>query len=99
VGIGRNGKSKLLELITALLGKDNVSNQTIQSLCYNRFSLAELHRKLANISADLPSKELANTGIFKMIVGGDRLEGEHKHKDPFYFDNYAKLMFSCNRAR
>jgi putative DNA primase/helicase len=97
VGVGRNGKSKLLELITALLGKDNVSNQTIQSLCYNRFSLAELHHKLANISADLPSKELANTGIFKMIVGGDRLPGEHKHKDPFNFDNYAKLMFSCNR--
>jgi putative DNA primase/helicase len=97
VGIGRNGKSKLLELITALLGKDNISNQTIQSLCYNRFSLAELHHKLSNISADLPSKELANTGTFKMIVGGDRLPGEHKHKDPFYFDNYAKLMFSCNR--
>jgi putative DNA primase/helicase len=97
VGIGRNGKSKLLELILALLGKENASNQTIQSLCYNRFSLAELHNKLANISADLPSKELANTGIFKMIVGGDRLPGEHKHKNPFSFDNYAKLMFSCNR--
>jgi len=97
VGVGRNGKSKLLELITTLLGKDNVSSQTIQSLCYNRFSLAELHHKIANISADLPSKELANTGIFKMIVGGDRLPGEHKHKDPFCFDNYAKLMFSCNR--
>jgi P4 family phage/plasmid primase-like protien len=97
VGVGRNGKSKLLELIMMLLGKDNVSNQTIQSLCYNRFSLAELHNKLANISADLPSKELANTGIFKMIVGGDRLPGEHKHKDPFYFSNIAKLLFSCNR--
>lgn len=97
VGVGRNGKSVLLELITALLRKDNVANQTIQSLCFNRFSLAELHGKLANISADLPSKELVNTGIFKMIVGGDRLPGEHKHKDPFCFDNYAKLMFSCNR--
>jgi|GEM_PF-1053340 len=98
VGVGRNGKSKLLELITIFLGKeDNVSDQTIQSLCYNRFSLAELHHKLANISADLPSKELANTGIFKMITGGDRLPGEHKHKNPFNFDNYAKLLFSCNR--
>ena len=97
VGLGRNGKSVLLELVTALVGKDNVSSQTIQSLCYNRFSLAELHNKLVNVSADLPSKELTNTGNFKMIVGGDRLPGEHKHKDPFYFDNYAKLMFSCNR--
>jgi putative DNA primase/helicase len=98
VGGGRNGKSKLLELITVFLGKkENVSNQTIQSLCYNRFSLAELHHKFANTSADLPSKELTNTGLFKMITGGDRLPGEHKHKDPFYFDNYAKLLFSCNR--
>lgn len=97
VGTGRNGKSKLLELITTLLGEDNVTEQTIQSLCFNRFSLAELHRKLANISADLPSKELTNTGVFKTVTGGDRLPGERKHKDPFYFGNYAKLMFSCNR--
>lgn len=97
VGVGRNGKSVLLEVIANLLGNNNIATQTIQSLCFNRFSLAELHHKLANISADLPSKELANTGIFKMIVGGDRLPGEHKHKDPFCFDNYAKLLFSCNR--
>lgn len=83
-GPGRNGKSKLLELNTALIGKDNVSSQTIQSLCYNRFALAELHHKLANISADLPSKELSNTGIFKMVVGGDRL-GRTQTQRPIQF--------------
>jgi putative DNA primase/helicase len=96
VGLGSNGKSVLIDLNTALLGENNTIHQTIQNLCFNRFSLAELYNKLANFSADLPSNELEHTGIFKQIVGGDRLTGEPKHQKPFYFWPFAKLLFSCN---
>lgn len=96
VGLGSNGKSVLLDVDTALLGRDNVSNQTIQDLCFNRFSVAELHNKLANIAADLPSKIIQHAGHFLMSVAGDRLKGEKKHQDPFYFYPFAKLAFSCN---
>jgi putative DNA primase/helicase len=96
VGVGANGKSVFIDLNTALLGKENVVHQTIQNLCSNRFATAELHDKLANFSADLPSDVLQNTGRFKELVAGDRQSGERKYQDPFYFVPYAKYMWSCN---
>jgi putative DNA primase/helicase len=56
-----------------------------------------LYGKLANIYADLPAIALKETGIFKMLTGGDTISGEHKFKPRFYFKNYAKLIFSCNQ--
>jgi len=96
VGSGANGKSTTLELIKNFLGKNNCSANTIQDICFNRFSLAVMHDKLANICADLPSKKLEHTGKFKQIVGGDTVNAEYKNKMPFPFVNVAKLLFSCN---
>jgi putative DNA primase/helicase len=63
----------------------------------NRFAKASLHGKLANIYADLPDDTLSRTGTFKMLTGGDLIEGEKKFRDSFTFVNYAKLLFSCNK--
>jgi P4 family phage/plasmid primase-like protien len=96
VGSGANGKTKLLALIKALLGKDNVSALTLQDMCHNRFSLAVMFGKLANICGDLPSKKLKNTGGFKLGTGDDTIHAEIKNKMPFPFVNTAKIFFSCN---
>jgi len=96
LGDGANGKSTLLGLIEALLGKDNVATPPLQSLVYNRFAAAELFGKLANIHADLPPTPLAQTGMFKMLTGGDTIYAERKHRDPFTFVSYAKLIYSAN---
>jgi len=96
VGAGSNGKSTLLMLIETLLGKDNVATPSLQRLLYNRFAAAELFGKLANIHADLPPTPLAQTGMFKMLTGGDTIHAERKHQDPFNFTNYAKLIYSAN---
>lgn len=91
------GKSTLLNVVASLLGGENVSDLSLQDLSYKRFLLAELYGKLANIFADLSDQAMKHTGIFKMLTGGDRIMGERKHKNPFYFTNYAKLIFSCNK--
>ncbi len=96
VGSGANGKTKLLALIKALLGKDNVSALTLQDMCQNRFSLAVLYGKLANICGDLPSKKLEHTGGFKLGTGDDTIHAEIKNKMPFPFVNTAKIFFGCN---
>lgn len=99
VGTGKNGKSTLLTLITKFLGGSrNVSHETLQSLCYNRFAAAELYGKLANTCADIPSTALAQTGMFKMLTGNDPLTAERKYGQPFTFTNIAKLLFSCNKV-
>lgn len=96
VGKGGTGKSQLLLLINdILLGRANVSNVTWQAL-NERFKTAELFGKLANIFADLPSKNIDDNGIFKALVGEDFLTVERKNKNPFSFQSVARLLFSCN---
>jgi P4 family phage/plasmid primase-like protien len=98
-GNGKNGKSTLLTLLTKFLGGNrNVSHQTLQALCYNRFAAAELYAKLANTCADIPSTALTQTGMFKMLVGNDPISAERKYGHPFSFTNIAKLIFSCNKG-
>lgn len=96
VGAGGAGKSKLLMALNELLlGKENVSNVSWQAL-NERFKTAELFGKLANIFADLPTKNIDDNGIFKALVGEDYLTVEKKNRDPFSFQSNARLLFSCN---
>jgi len=62
----------------------------------DRFKTAELFGKLANIFADLPSKNIDDNGMFKSITGEDMIIAERKNKDPFAFKATARLVFSCN---
>jgi len=96
VGAGNAGKSTLLSVAQEiLLGRENVSNVAWQNL-NDRFKTAELFGKLANIFADLPSKNIDDNGMFKSITGEDYITVEKKNKAPFSFKPYAKLVFSCN---
>lgn len=96
VGAPNAGKSTLLSIAQeVLLGSENVSNIPWQSLG-DRFNKAELFGKLANIFADLPSKNIDDGGMFKALTGEDYITAERKNKDPFSFRPYARLLFSCN---
>jgi putative DNA primase/helicase len=95
-GSGRNGKSTLLNLLQAFLGKRNCSNVDLATLCDDRFASSQLFGKLSNIFTDLPAEALRTTGMFKALVGGDRITAQRKFQTPFEFNNYAKLIFSCN---
>ena len=96
-GKGANGKSTLFDLLTAFLGHENVSSQSLYDLTSQRFSVVELHTRLANISPDVGTDELKRTGIFKALTGGDYVKAEKKGQDLFSFKNYAKLNFACNQ--
>lgn len=97
VGEGANGKSTLLNLIKALLGTENVSNLTLQDICDDKFSAADLSGKFANLSPDLPSTRIKDTGKLLALTGGDRVRVQRKFSHGFFFSNTAKLLFSCNR--
>ncbi len=97
VADGDNGKSTFLGVLTAFLGRGNVSGETLQSLSH-RFATSSLVGKLANIAADLPAWPIRDAGIFKSLVGNDLIRAEQKHRDAFTFTNHAKLWFSANRV-
>ena len=98
IGGGSNGKSTLLSLIKSFLGPNNVSAVALQDLDNDRFASASLYRKRANICADLPSKDLHRTSMFKALTGGDRIRAQFKNQNAFEFENQAKLLFSMNQV-
>ena len=95
-GPGGNGKSKLLAMMNALLGRENMCANTLSALSSNRFRCAQLYGKLANVCGDISEDLIESTETFKQLVGGDPLEVEKKGQDPFTLINHAVLVFSAN---
>jgi P4 family phage/plasmid primase-like protien len=95
-GEGANGKSVYLAGLRTFLGRANVASETLHRLESNRFAVAQLVGKLANICPDLPSASLAGSSVFKLITGGDCITGERKFKQPFSFIPFSRLVFSAN---
>lgn len=92
---GNNGKSTLLNLISKLIGYKNISNLSLQDTT-DRFRIAELHGKCANIGDDIPSNYIDDSSTFKKLVTGEAITVERKYEKPFTLNNYAKLFFASN---
>lgn len=95
-GSGGNGKSVFTTILERLLGKENTRSITPEQFIDNRFALADLQSKFANISGETSYSTLSKTAVLKQLVGGDSLRAERKYKEPFQFNNYAKLIFNTN---
>ena len=97
-GQSNSGKSTALELFTRLIGKENISEQSLQKLANYPFSKGNLMGKIANVKGDLDTEEVKSTGVFKELTGGDPVNAPQKHiQGDKSFTNFAKLIFSCNR--
>ena len=97
VGSGSNGKSICLEFLGCVLGKANISTDSIHEISYDRFATSDLLGKFANICADIESHELKNTGNLKKIISGDRIRGQKKYGHAFPFEPSVKMIFSANQ--
>lgn len=96
VGNGRNGKSKLLELIKRLVGIENCCSVPLRAMKEDNSSLCELHERLFNLAGDISHGELKDTGCFKQTVGRDTLQAHRKFLRDLIFVNHAKHIFACN---
>lgn len=94
-GNGKNGKSTLLDILKELLGKENISSVSLDEL-NDRFKTFQLDGKLANIGDDISDKYIEDNSVFKKLVTGETVNVERKGRDPYDFENYSKLIFSCN---
>ena len=96
-GAGENGKTSYLDLLTHVLGQQNISSETPQELTQpGGFSKGNLWKKFANVSSELPYTALADTNTIKGLCGGDIVKCNRKFKEPFQFKNFAKLVFAGN---
>lgn len=97
LGAGENGKSKFLEYLELLIGKENSHHATLQQLGADKFQSAELKNKMINTFPDLEDDELRGTGLIKTIITSESITAQKKYGHPFTFKPFCKLLFSCNR--
>jgi P4 family phage/plasmid primase-like protien len=97
VGEPNTGKTTALNVINSFYGKNNVSTVGLQKLSSDKFAAAQLQHKYINTLDDLSSRDIDDTGVFKMVTGGGSMPAEYKFKNRFHFENYAKLIFACNK--
>lgn len=95
-GESGSGKSVYLKVLTALLGKSNVSSLALAEITRDTFGASDLYGKAVNICTDIDSSELRSTGLFKRLVAGEEVRAQEKHKPAFDFRNTAKFAFSAN---
>ena len=96
LGKGGNGKSVLTDVWTALLGKQNTSNQELGDLSSDRnYSVFQLIGKYANFSREVSSLE-KDSHIFKMLTGNDMMPARQIYGKPVDFRNKARLIISAN---
>jgi putative DNA primase/helicase len=94
-GTGANGKSVFFEIVNALLGGNNVSSYSLQSLTNdNGYFRAKLANKLVNYASEINGK--LETSIFKQMVSGEPVEARLPYGQPFILKQYAKLIFNVN---
>ncbi|MDC8099635.1 DNA primase family protein [Chryseobacterium rhizosphaerae] len=94
-GTGANGKSVFFEIVNALLGEENVSSYSLQSLTNeNGYFRAKIANKLVNYASEINGSLEAST--FKQLVSGEPVEARLPYGEPFTLKQYAKLIFNCN---
>lgn len=94
-GGGSNGKSTLLDMIIEFLGTNNTSALSLKNL-QDKFKIAQIKDKLANINDDVSNERITDTELFKKLVVGGEFEAEQKNKNPFKMRNFAKIILSAN---
>jgi putative DNA primase/helicase len=95
-GSGANGKSVFFDIITALLGTQNVSSFSIDALCDQAgTSRAMLLNKLVNYSSEIGKQ--FNADRFKQLCSGEPIEARLLYCNPFLLTKYARLIFNANQ--
>ena len=95
-GTGRNGKGVYLRIMSALIGPANIAAAPPQRLDTDKWAVAQLYGKLANLVGDVDPRTFRETATFKQATGQDVLQGEHKYGAPFTFTSRALIVAAFN---
>ncbi len=94
-GEGANGKSVFFEVITALLGEDNVTHYSLASLSddkgYQRAKIADV---LLNYASEVGAK--VSSEYLKKLASREPVEARLPYGQPFTLKRYARLAFNAN---
>lgn len=94
-GTGANGKSVVYDIVNAILGAENVTSYSLESLTdRNGYYRAMIAGKLVNYASEINGK--LETSFFKQLASGEPVEARLPYGDPFTISDYAKFIFNLN---
>lgn len=95
LGDKKNGKSTFIDMLTNVLGEDNVAALDLKEIG-DKFLTAEISGVLANLGDDIDDEYITSTAIFKKVVSGDTITVQRKGGQPYKIKPYCKNIFSAN---
>ena len=93
-GSGANGKSVVADVLTAVLGRENVSGYSLKLLTQNENARAGLQDKLLNISSEIGG--IADSDVFKLLASGEPISAKILYADLYTMRDYARLFCNAN---
>lgn len=95
VGDGANGKSTFMDVMKAMVGKDNYGALSLTAINspVNRYML---ENKLFNFGEETNVDSLATSEELKIISAGGEYTVKQLYMQPYQVSNKCKLVFSCN---
>lgn len=96
-GTGANGKSVFFEVLNGVIGSDNISNYSLESLTDDKgYHRAMIKNKIVNYGTDIRLTKI-DAGMFKTLASGEPIEARLPYREPFMMTDYAKLIFNVNK--
>ncbi len=98
IGIGANGKSVFVGILTHLHGKNNVSNVALKSLTNDndRFALFDMVNKTINVDTELSNASVKDVSLLKKLTGTQPMRVQQKGQPAFDIELFAKQIFNAN---
>jgi len=96
-GIGHNGKSKFIDIITKLIGIHNIHSGGIKLLAKNQFASAFYYDKLALFINETNITTIDSTAELKKLTGNDPIRVERKGGKARIDYNKAKIIIATNQ--
>ncbi len=95
LGPGGNGKSVVAEVLTAVLGRANVSGHSLKLLTGSENGRADLQDRLINISSEIGG--ITDSDVFKLLASGEPVSAKILYQDVFTMSSYARLICNANK--
>ena len=96
LGSGGNGKSVLIDIVTALLGEQNVCHFSLSKLCEaNGYCRAEIGNYLLNTCSEMGSKN-SDPEMVKQLFSNDPVSARSPYGKPITVSGYCRFLFSAN---
>ena len=93
-GSGKNGKSTLMNLVAHIMGSLCTSANLLR--INDSFALQSVMKGICNITDDIGTSPITETGLLKSVIQGSSIEVNRKYRDPIKWKPNTQFVVGCN---